>query len=139
MRFPDPELADRYTDVRLDAPYPIAEAACRVVRCCFRTSRPTTRSFPISSPTGWRLASKPRRLPLYRVNGSLLGASGFAWTQPTPFDRKLEAALQAVAYLCVETVERAERYDAEHVLMVELQNKLLSELPPLAGVETAAR
>ena len=43
-----------------------------------------------------------------------MGAIGFAWTEPTPFDAKLESALHAVANLCTETIERAERYDAEH-------------------------
>ncbi len=138
--FLDPELADRYTDVPLDAPYPIAAAA--------RTGHPVLlpdltsyrNEFPdIVADTVAAGVQATASLPLYRANGSLLGAIGFAWTQPTPFDGKLEAALQAVAHLCVETVERAERYDAEHVLMVELQHKLLSELPQLAGVETAAR
>jgi serine phosphatase RsbU (regulator of sigma subunit) len=44
-----------------------------------------------------------------------------------------------VAHLCVETVERAERYDAEHELMIELQARLLGNLPALAGIDTFAR
>ena len=44
-----------------------------------------------------------------------------------------------MAHLCVETVERAERYDAEHELMIELQARLLGNLPSLAGIETFAR
>jgi serine phosphatase RsbU (regulator of sigma subunit) len=44
-----------------------------------------------------------------------------------------------VAQLCVETVERAERYDAEHELIVELQTRLLGDLPTLHGIETSAR
>ncbi len=73
-------------------------------------------------------------LPLYRLDGTLLGAMGFAWAEPTSFDRKLEAALRAVAYLCVETVERAERYDADHDLIVALQNRLLGNLPVLRAL-----
>ena len=78
-------------------------------------------------------------LPLYRFDGTLLGAIGFAWAEPTSFDRKLEAALRAVAYLCVETVERAERYDADHDLILALQNRLLGNLPVLAGTEISAQ
>ena len=78
-------------------------------------------------------------LPLYRADGTRLGAIGFAWVEPTCFDRKLEAALRAVAELCVETVERAERYDADHELVAALQNRLLGDLPVLAGIESSAR
>src|SRR6185295_12714498 len=67
-------------------------------------------------------------LPLYRGDGTLLGAIGFAWVDPMPFDAKLEAALRAVASLCVETVERAERFDADHELVAELQSRLLGDL-----------
>ena len=41
--------------------------------------------------------------------------------------------------LCVETVERAERYDADHELVVAMQHRLLGDLPALPGIETAAR
>jgi len=78
-------------------------------------------------------------LPLYRSDGTVLGALAFAWTDPTVFNVKLEAALRAVGVLCVETVERAERYDADHELVVAMQRRLLGDLPSLSGIETAAR
>ena len=78
-------------------------------------------------------------LPLNRADGSLLGAIGFAWSEPTRFDPKFESALTAVAYLCTETLERAERYDAEHELILELQDRLLGDIPTLAGIQTGAR
>ena len=78
-------------------------------------------------------------LPLYRFDGTVLGAIGFAWSEPTVFDRKLDAALRAVGHLCVETVERAERYDADHDLIVALHDRLLPSLPALAGLRVAAR
>jgi serine phosphatase RsbU (regulator of sigma subunit) len=134
------ELADRYTDVPLDAPYPIAEAARtgRVVLvpdlASYRERFPAILADAVAAGV-----QATASLPLYRADGSLLGALGFAWAEATAFEPKLEAALQAVAYLCVETIERAERYDADHALLVELQRKLLGELPVLVGVETAAR
>ena len=39
----------------------------------------------------------------------------------------------------METVERAERYDADHDLIVALQNRLLGSLPVLAGTEISAQ
>ena len=55
------------------------------------------------------------------------------------FDAKLESALNAVADLCTATIERAERYDAEHQLIVELHRSLLGALPTMAGIEISAR
>ena len=111
---------------------------------------------PQSSPT---LTASPKRLPpsvtagpaagatappaelppLHRADGTSLGVIGFAWAEPPRFDVKLENALRAVAVLCTETIERAERYDDEHRLIVELQRRLLGELPQLPGIDAAAR
>ena len=81
----------------------------------------------------------PASLPLYRSHGTRLGAIGFAWAEPTSFDAKLDAALRAVSYLCVATVERAERYDADHDLIVALQERLLGTLPLLPSTDISAR
>jgi serine phosphatase RsbU (regulator of sigma subunit) len=133
------EIADRYTDVPLSAPYPLAQAALgRVVLLAdldaYREQFPDVVADTIAA--GFQATAS---LPLNRADGSLIGAIGFAWSEPTPFDRKLESALRAVAYLCTETLERAERYDAEHALIVELQDRLLGDIPTLAGIQTGAR
>jgi serine phosphatase RsbU (regulator of sigma subunit) len=138
--FLDSEIAARYTDVPLDAPYPIAAAARddRVVLLPDLAAYEEEFSGLIADTTAAGVQATAS-LPLYRSNGTLLGAIGFAWAQPTSFDRKLDAALRAVADLCVETVERAERYDADHELIVALQHRLLSTLPVLAGADISAR
>ncbi len=58
---------------------------------------------------------------------------------PTTFDAKLQSALHAVGELCSATIERAERYDADHQFIVELSASLLGALPVMAGLETSAR
>ena len=78
-------------------------------------------------------------LPLYRENGSLVGAIGFAWTIPSRSTAKLQSALHAVAELCTATIERAERHDADHQFIVDLSASLLGALPVMAGLETSAR
>ena len=78
-------------------------------------------------------------LPLYREDGTLVGVIGFAWTTPTKFDDKLQSALHAVGELCSATIERAERYDADHQFIVELSASLLGALPVMAGLEASAR
>jgi serine phosphatase RsbU (regulator of sigma subunit) len=138
--FLTPDLVDRYTDVPLDAPYPIAVAARRGEVILLPDLDSYREQYPeILSDTVAAGVQATASLPLYRADGTVLGAIGFAWTEPIAFDRKLEAALRAVAHLCVETVERAERYDAEHELIIELQARLLGDLPALAGIETFAR
>ena len=102
-----------------------------------RTSQSFLGWLPTRSQPGFR------RQPPFRStasNGPLSERYGFAWAEPTSFDRKVEAALRAVAFLCVEqTVERAERYDADHDLILALQNRLLGNLPVLAGTAISAR
>ena len=138
--FLDRDIADRYTDVGVDATYPIAEAVReeRVVLLSdiesYRVQFPDIVADTIAA--GVRASAS---LPLYRSDGTVLGALAFAWTDPTVFSAKLEAALRAVGVLCVETVERAERYDADHELVVAMQRRLLGDLPSLSGIETAAR
>jgi serine phosphatase RsbU (regulator of sigma subunit) len=134
-----PEIADRYADIPLDAPVPLSRAARgRVVLLpdldAYRDQFPDLVAETVAA--GFQATAS---LPLSRADGSPLGAIGFAWVEPTRFDTKLEAALQAVAHLCTETIERAERYDAEHELIVELQNRLLGDIPTLQGIQAAAR
>ena len=138
--FLDRDIAGRYTDVAVDAAYPIA-AAVREERVVLLPDLDSYRAqFPdILSDTIAAGVRASASLPLHRADGTVLGALAFAWTEATPFEPKLEAALRAVGVLCVETVERAERYDADHELVVAMQRRLLGDLPSLSGIETAAR
>lgn len=138
--FLDPELEAQYIEVPPDAAYPIAAAARegRVVLLPDLASYEKEFSGLVADTTAAGIQATAS-LPLYRFDGTLLGAIGFAWADPIVFDHKLEAALRAVAHLCVETVERAERYDADHELIVALQGRLLPSLPVLAGAQASAR
>jgi serine phosphatase RsbU (regulator of sigma subunit) len=135
----EPEIADRYTDIPLDAPLPLSQAAGgRVVLLpdldAYRDEFPDLVADTVAA--GFQATAS---VPLSRADGSPLGAIGFAWIEPTRFDAKLEAALRAVAHLCTETIERAERYEAEHELIVELQDRLLGDIPTLRGIQASAR
>jgi hypothetical protein len=138
--FLDPELEAQYTDVPLDAAYPIAAASRegRVVLLPDLASYEEEFSGLVAD-TAAAGVQATASLPLYRFDGTLLGTIGFAWADPMVFSPKLTAALRAVAHLCVETVERAERYDADHELIVALQDRLLPSLPVLAGAQASAR
>lgn len=136
--FLDPAIADRYTDFRVAAPYPIA-AAVRSGRPVLLPDLDSYRhQFPeILADTIAAGVRATASLPLRRSDGSTVGAIGFAWADPPEFDLRLQDALRAVADLCTETVERTERYDVEHELIVELQRRLLDDIPQLPGVAAA--
>ena len=124
--FLKPELADRYTDVPLTAPFPIAAAARSGQAVLLPDLAAYGAQFPeILADTIAAGVQSTASVPLHREDGTLVGAIGFAWAEPTTFDAKLESALNAVADLCTATIERAERYDAEHQLIVELHRSLL--------------
>ncbi|MEP6661220.1 MAG: GAF domain-containing SpoIIE family protein phosphatase [Acidimicrobiales bacterium] len=138
--FLPPELADRYTDVPIDAPFPIAAAARSNKAIVLPDLEAYRVEFPeILEDTVAAGVQATASIPLHRDDGTLVGVIGFAWTKPTSFDAKLRCALDAIADLCTATIERAERYDAEHQLIVELHRSLLGDLPVLSGIATSAR
>jgi serine phosphatase RsbU (regulator of sigma subunit) len=138
--FLEPAMADRYTDVPIAAPFPIAVAVRSGTPVFLPDLESYRERFPEILPdTVAAGVGATASLPLYRVDGSPLGAIGFAWTDPQPFDVKLTSALEAVALLCTETVEQAQRYDEEHQIIVALQRRMLDDLPQTAGTEIAAR
>jgi serine phosphatase RsbU (regulator of sigma subunit) len=138
--FLDPELMERYIDIPLSAPFPIAAAVRdqRVVVLNGQTDY--LDQFPeIWEDTEAAGIRATCSLPLCRSDGSPIGALGFAWSTSPPFDLKLDKALRAVGHLVAEIVERAEIYDAEHQLVASLHERLLSPLPEVVGIATAAR
>ena len=138
--FLEPAMADRYTDVPIDAPFPIAVAVRSGTSVFLPDLESYREHFPeILADTLAAGVGATASLPLYRADGSPLGAIGFAWTAPQPFDLKLQSALEAVAKLCTETVEQAQRYDEEHQIIVGLQRRMLEDLPQAVGIEIAAR
>jgi serine phosphatase RsbU (regulator of sigma subunit) len=138
--FLTPDIADRYTDVPLSAPFPIAAAARTGNSVLLADLASYAARFPkILADTVAAGVQATASLPLHREDGTLVGAIGFAWTAPTTFDAKLESALNAVADLCTATIEGAERYDAEHELIVEMHRSLLGAPPTMAGIEVSAR
>jgi serine phosphatase RsbU (regulator of sigma subunit) len=137
--FLDPALADRYTDIAVDAPFPIAAAIRTGDIVILDGPDAYRRRFPeILSDTLSAGIEATVSLPLIRADGSAIGALGFAWTGAPAFDLKLDTALRALAQLCAEIVERAELYEAEHQLVAELHRRLLGPLPQPVGLTTAA-
>jgi len=136
----DQEIADRYTEVAVDAPYPITAAARLGSSVVLPDLEAYQEHFPdIIGDTIAAGIGATASLPLQRIDGTPLGAIGFGWAHPPTFDPKLRSALEAAALLCSQTLERAERYDDEHQIIVELQRRILDDLPQCDGFDIAAR
>jgi serine phosphatase RsbU (regulator of sigma subunit) len=138
--FLDLSIAERYTAVGLDAPAPIAAAVQSGTPVFLPDLESYQEHFPeMLADTAAAGIQATASLPVFRTDGTPLGAIGFAWTDPPPFDLKLESALEAVALLCTEAIEQAQRYDEEHRIVVELQRRLLDDLPRSPSIDVAAR
>jgi serine phosphatase RsbU (regulator of sigma subunit) len=138
--FLDPAMSARYLEISLAAPFPIA-AAIRDQRVIVLNGEGDyLAQFPeIWEDTQAAGIEATCSLPVCRSDGSPIGALGFAWSTPPPFDLKLDQALRAVGDLVAEIIERAEVYEAEHQLIASLHARLLSALPEFDGIATAAR
>ncbi len=133
-------IADRYTTFDIDSQFPIAAAVRTGQVISLSGADDYAAHFPdIWADTVAAGIAATISLPLIRADGTPIGALGFAWTVAPSFDVNLDNALQALAELCTEIVERAETYEAEHQLIGELHLRLLSALPTVDGLETAAR
>lgn len=136
----DASIASRYLEFDIDTNFPVAVA--------IRSGQVVTLSgrddYADRFPDMWADTSAAGfeatvSLPLIRGDGTAIGALGFAWAVAPSFDLDLGKALHALAELCAEIVERAEIYAAEHELIGQLHLRLLTDLPTVNGLTTAAR
>ena len=84
--FLDSELEAQYSDLRLDGEYPIA-AAAREGRVVLLPDLASYEEdfFGVVADTTAAGIQATASLPLYRFDGTLLGAIGFAWAEPMVF------------------------------------------------------
>ena len=123
----------------MDAPFPIAAAA----RSGKTILVPDLHAYEVEFPeilldTVAAGVQATASIPLHRADGTLVGVIGFAWTEPTSFDARLESALKAIADLCTATIERAERY-ARNITHRGVASRLLGDLPALPGIADVGR
>ena len=136
-----PEIADRYTDVPLSAPRAIAAAArSGKAASCFRISASYGSQFPEI------LADADRRRHLQAAASVHFHREAALWLVrsasrgPSRHVRRKAGnhRFDAVADLSTATLERAERYDAEHRLIVELTRSLLGKHSGHGGCPVSA-
>ena len=78
-------------------------------------------------------------LPLASPNGTPLGTIAFGWTEPRHIDPSVMALMRTIAELCTQTLERTRLGEAEHRLVLSLQNRVVTPLPPGKDLSIAQR
>ncbi len=135
-----PTQRDRYREVPLDASQPHVDAVRDGGLLVFEDLDTYEARYPhLVDDLKAQGRSSCAIVALPDSRGEPLGAIGFAWTERTRIDDDARAALEGVADLCARALERAGMSDAEHRLVKTLQENVLAPLPPMAGIDTAAR
>ncbi|MFI9341992.1 SpoIIE family protein phosphatase [Streptomyces sp. NPDC052773] len=136
--YPDPRVVERFDGTPLGAQTPGAHALTTGVPAFFESREELERLYPSRSATPDGFAAWAY-LPLI-ASGRPVGTCVLAYAEPHPFSTDERAVLSSVAGLVALALERALLYDVKHQLAHGLQAALLPpSLPPLPGIETAAR
>lgn len=133
-------LQETYARATLADPLPLADVMREGGMLVFETLDAVGARYPHlvdDVRSGGRNAIAVVNLP--DTTGRPLGALGLTWNTPVHLDDDRLAALEGVARLCAQALERARLSDAEHRLVTTLQDSVLSPLPALPGIATASR
>ena len=78
-------------------------------------------------------------LPFRHADGSPLGAVVAGWRRPQALDETTLSTLFTAARLCGQALQRALLHDLEHRLVGDILHRVSRPLPPVEGLEVAAR
>ena len=78
-------------------------------------------------------------IPLFRSDGSILGALGIGWDSRKEFDVDDVALLNTVASMCASAIQRAQLGDLRGEMVRTLQRELLPSIPEIVGLGIAVR
>ncbi|WP_437108863.1 SpoIIE family protein phosphatase [Streptomyces sp. enrichment culture] len=136
--YPDPRVVERYDGMPLSEPTPGGQVLRTGVPAFFETREEMERLYPVLllNPSGFAAWAY---LPLI-ASGRPVGTCVLSYAAPHHFATEERSVLTSLAGLIAQALERALLYDAKHRLAHGLQEALLPHtLPPLAGIEAAAR
>ncbi|RZB13925.1 GAF domain-containing protein [Streptomyces sp. F001] len=136
--YADPHIVERFDGMPLSEPTPGAHALNSGVPAFFESREELERLYPVrhTTPDGFAAWAY---LPLI-ASGRPVGTVVLAYPEPRVFAADEKAVLSSLSGLIALALERALLYDAKHQLAHGLQAALLPpSLPPLAGIDTAAR
>lgn len=135
-----PVLQERYARASFTDPLPVVDVMREGGILVFQNLEEVAVRYPHlvdDIRSGGRNAIAAVNLP--DTTGRPLGALGLSWNQPLRLDDDGRVALEGVARLCAQALERARLSDAEHRLVTTLQDSVLSPLPQMDGIATASR
>ncbi len=78
-------------------------------------------------------------LPLIAPDGAGLGVVALAWDRPQELTPTILAKMRTLAELVSQTLQRTQLREAEHRLVVSLQERVAHPLPPARGLRIAER
>ena len=78
-------------------------------------------------------------IPLFRSDGSIIGALGIGWDHRIQFDAGDVALLTTVASMCASAIQRAQLGDLRGEMVRTLQSELLPSIPEIGGLGIAVR
>ncbi|CAM5294604.1 hypothetical protein SGRIM128S_06387 [Streptomyces griseomycini] len=136
--YPDLRVVERYDGMPLSVLTPGGQALRTGVPAFFETREEMERLYPalLLNPSGFAAWAY---LPLI-ASGRPVGTCVLSYAAPHHFATEERSVLTSLAGLIAQALERALLYDAKHRLAHGLQEALLPHtLPPLAGIEAAAR
>ena len=93
---------------------------------------------PTQAETAAGLAARAV-LPFRHADGSPLGAIVAGWRRPQTLDETTLSTLFTAARLCGQALQRALLHDLEHRLVGDILHRVSRPLPPIEGLEIAAR
>jgi PAS domain S-box-containing protein len=122
----DENVARRWQDVSLEEPVPLVDAVRRREPVFIHSPKDNAERYPmLAADTDRAGLAATASIPLLDGRGTALGAVGFAWSEPQSFPVEVRAALDTVAQLTSQSLERARLHEAEHEIAGELQRRLL--------------
>jgi serine phosphatase RsbU (regulator of sigma subunit)/transcriptional regulator with GAF, ATPase, and Fis domain len=78
-------------------------------------------------------------LPLIATDGAGLGVIALAWDGPQELTPTILAKLRTLSELCSQTLQRTRLREAEHRLVVSLQERVVHPVPEVSGLAIAER
>jgi GAF domain-containing protein len=75
--------------------------------------------------------------PLFRSDGTVIGALSVGWSEETVFGPLLRAALLTLAQMCSAALERGQADDVRAGFVLALQHALLPAVPSIPGLDLA--
>ncbi len=135
------EIADRYSRLPVEAPFPTCEAIRTAAPVVIHTQEETRLRFPATMPAAEALGTESLlTVPIVLTSGLAAGSLSFAFREPRAITEDVITTATRLAAETAHALGRARRYEHERQVAHDLQVALLPAIDPspAAGVRAAA-